>query len=131
MAANDAAGGTKSYMTTILDYLTLRAPETISAIIATRDGLSVASGLPNTTDREEDVVAVAAARILDMAHDISEQLEQGTLGRILIEGERRTTVVMGAGRDTVVAVVVPADAHLGRVMLAVRHAAQKLEQFFA
>ncbi|MFQ5611911.1 MAG: roadblock/LC7 domain-containing protein [Anaerolineae bacterium] len=120
----------KDQLRNILADLCRRAPETVSAIVATRDGFSVASGLPETTDREDDTIAAATARILDVANDISQQLDQGHLGRILIEGEQRTTIVTGAGRDTALAVVVPAEAPLGRVMSAIRYAAKKVQEVY-
>lgn len=130
MAVENSSVSNKTQLKKILEDLRRRAPEALSAVIATRDGFSVASGVPHLSNREEDTVAVAAARILGVAHDIGQQLEQGDLGGILIEGKRRSTVVMGAGRDTALVVVIPAEAHIGRAMMAVRQAARKIEELY-
>jgi predicted regulator of Ras-like GTPase activity (Roadblock/LC7/MglB family) len=110
----------------ILDEFSHRTPEALIAMVTTSDGLSVASTRKATIAKEEDALAVAGARILEMTADVNQQLNQGRIGRILIEGSDRTTVVVEAGRDTLLIVVVPADAKLGLIMLSIRKMAESI-----
>jgi predicted regulator of Ras-like GTPase activity (Roadblock/LC7/MglB family) len=115
---------------TILEEFVSRTPEVLIAIAATREGLSIASVKNGAIAKEEDALAVAAARILDMAAEVNNQLNQGDIGRILIEGAKRTTIVIGAGRDIALIVAVPADAKLGLAMLSIRNTAQSIAQIY-
>ncbi len=114
----------------ILQNFITRTPEALAAIAASKEGLSVASVKNGASAKEEDALAVAAVRVLDMAAEVNNQLEQGEIGRILIEGARRTTIVVSAGRDIALIVVVPADAKLGLAMLSIRSAAQSIAQVY-
>jgi len=114
----------------ILDDFSLRTTDALITMVTTRDGLSVASVTKESIAHEEDTLAVAASRILDMAIDIKNHLNQGKIGRILIEGAERTTIVVGAGRDTLLLVVVPTNAKLGLVMVSIQKAAQTIAQLF-
>ena len=100
-------------------------------MVTTKDGLSVASTKKDSIAAEEDALAVAASRISEMTSDINNQLNQGEIGRILIEGSDRTTIVSSAGRDTLFIVVVPADAKLGLTMLAISNAAESIAQVYS
>ncbi|MBN1218006.1 MAG: roadblock/LC7 domain-containing protein [Anaerolineae bacterium] len=111
----------------VLDELLLHNPDIISALVVSDDGLNVASGIPYHND---DALALAVSDLADMAEDFSKRLEQGHLNRILLEGEQRTTVVIGAGRHTVLAVLIPADAKLGLVTLSMRRAANRIASIF-
>ena len=117
----------KQLLREILDELTARSPDILSALVVSDDGLNVASGIPHDDD---DAVALVASDLIDMAQEFSNRLEQGRLNRILLEGEYRTTVVVNAGTHTVLAVLVPADAKLGLVTLSMRHAADMIAAIF-
>ena len=110
-----------------LNELINRNPNIISAIVVSDDGLNVASGIPST---EDDDIALIASDLMDMARNFSERLEQGRMNRILLEGEQRTTVVLSAGKRTVLVVSVPADEKLGLVTLAMRRTADQVTDIF-
>lgn len=112
----------------VLDDLVTRNQNIISALVVSDDGLNVASGIPQPDD---DDVALISSDLLDMAKAFSEKLEQGRINRILLEGEQRTTVVIIAGKRTILVVSVPADEKLGVVNLAMRQAADKVAAIFA
>jgi predicted regulator of Ras-like GTPase activity (Roadblock/LC7/MglB family) len=115
----------------LLDDFSFRTTDVLMAMVTTRDGLSVASARKETIAHEEDMLAVAASRILDMSLEINEaQLNQGELGRILIEGEKRTTIIMRAGRDILLVVIVPANAKLGLAMVSMRKTAQSIAELY-
>jgi predicted regulator of Ras-like GTPase activity (Roadblock/LC7/MglB family) len=111
----------------VLDELTTHNPDILSALVVSDDGLNVASSIPY---RDDDVIALATSDLTDMAEAFSKRLDQGKLNRILLEGERRTTVVLRASRHTVLVVLVPADAKLGLVMLSMRRAANQIASIF-
>jgi predicted regulator of Ras-like GTPase activity (Roadblock/LC7/MglB family) len=50
--------------------------------------------------------------------------------RIVLEGEKRTTIVVDAGSRTILAVLVPAEAKLGLVALSMRQAADQIASIF-
>ena len=114
----------------ILEEFTLRTPEALVVVAANDEGLSIASVRRNATLRQEESFAVAAARILDMANEVNKQLEQGEIGRILIEGRFRTTIVVSAGRYVTLVVVIPAYAKLGLAMLSIRRASQEIRLLY-
>jgi predicted regulator of Ras-like GTPase activity (Roadblock/LC7/MglB family) len=114
-------------LTEILDELTSRNPDVLSALVVSDDGLNVASGIPHNDD---DIIALTASDLIDMASDFSKRLEQGRLVRIVLEGEKRTTIVVNAGARTVLAVLVPAEAKLGLVALSMRQAADQIASIF-
>lgn len=111
----------------ILDELTARNANILRALVVSDDGLSVASGIPKKND---DAIALIASDLLDMAEEFSGRLEQGPLTRILLEGEKRTTVVVSAGTHTLLAVLVPAGTKLGLITLSMRQAADRIASIF-
>jgi predicted regulator of Ras-like GTPase activity (Roadblock/LC7/MglB family) len=111
----------------VLDELTMHNRDILSALVVSDDGLNVASGIPY---HDDDAIALAASDLTDMAEEFSERLDQGKLNRILLEGERRTTVAVRAGKHTILVVLVPADAKLGLVMLSMRRAANQIASIF-
>jgi predicted regulator of Ras-like GTPase activity (Roadblock/LC7/MglB family) len=111
----------------VLEELTMHNPDILSALVVSDDGLNVASGIPY---HDDDEIALATSDLTDMAEDFSKRLEQGKLNRILLEGERRTTIVVRSSRHTILVVLVPADAKLGLVMLSMRRAANQISSIF-
>jgi predicted regulator of Ras-like GTPase activity (Roadblock/LC7/MglB family) len=111
----------------VLADLVAYNPDIISALVVSDDGLNVASGIPYPGD---DDLALSASDLADMAENFSDRLEQGTLNRILLEGERRTTIVIRASRHTILMVSVPANAKLGLVMQSMRRAGKAIASIF-
>jgi len=111
----------------VLDELLLHNQTILSAIVASDEGLNVASGLHHDDDA---AIALTASDLVDAASDFSNRLDQGRLNRIVLEGERRTTMIVKAGARTVLAVSVPADAKLGLIILSVRLAARRITEIF-
>ena len=124
---NDPPKNNEELLREILDVFTSRNPNVLSALVVSDDGLSVASGIPH---KDDDDVAVITSDLVDTAKDFSQRLEQGGLNRILLEGERRTTVVMSAGTRTVLVVSIPADEKLGLIALSMRQAADQIASIF-
>jgi predicted regulator of Ras-like GTPase activity (Roadblock/LC7/MglB family) len=110
-----------------LHNLIARNPNIISAQVVSDDGLNVASSIPYSDD---DDIALITSNLIDTAQEFCERLEQGGLTRILLEGERRATIVMKAGKRTVLVVCVTADEKLGLVTHAMRHTAERIVEIF-
>jgi predicted regulator of Ras-like GTPase activity (Roadblock/LC7/MglB family) len=96
-------------------------------LVVSDDGLNVASGIPHDDD---DAIALIASDLIDMAEDFCRRLEQGKLTRVVLEGNKRTTIVLNAGTRTILAVLIPADAKLGLVTLSMRKAADQIVAIF-
>jgi len=127
LIANDTIKDSHQLLKQILNELILRNPNIISAIVVSDDGLKVASGIPHS---EDDDISLTASDLMDMAKEFSTRLEQGRLNRILLEGEQRTTLVFGAGKRTILFVLVPADEKLGLVTHSIRQAASQIAAVF-
>lgn len=124
---NSQSKDSRHLLKEILDDLILHNPNIISALVVSDDGLNVASGIPHATD---DAIALTASNLTDTAKEFAQRLEQGRLKRILIEGEQRTTMVINAGKRTVLFVLISADEKLGLVNHSVRQAANKITALF-
>ena len=124
---NNASKNNEQLLREILDVLTSRNSNVLSALVVSDDGLSVASGIPHEDD---DGVALITSDLIDTAKDFSQRLEQGRINRVLLEGERRTTIVMSAGTRTVLMVLIPADEKLGLITLSMRQAADQIAAIF-
>jgi len=124
---NDQPKDNHQLLKEILDELVVRNPNIINTLVVSDDGLNVASGIPHTDD---DNTAIVASDLMDMAKNFGDRLEQGRIARILLEGEQRTTVVLSAGKRTVLVVVVPADEKLGLITQAMRHSATQIAAIF-
>lgn len=112
----------------VLEELTLHNPDILSALVVSREGLNVASGIPHLDD---DSIALIASDLIDVAEKYCDRLDQGKLNRVLLEGGERTTVIVNAGRHAVLAVLTPASTKLGLIALSVRQAADKISMIFS
>ncbi len=111
----------------VLDTLVNHNADILSALVVSDDGLTVASGIPH---KDDDNIGLIASDLVDMASDFSQKLEQGHLNRVMIEGEQRTTIIFKAGKRTVLAVLLTADAKLGLLIQSMRRAAQQISEIF-
>lgn len=128
MTANkDQSKDNSQLLQEILNELTFRNPNILSALVVSDDGLNVASGIPHD---EDDAIALTASDLVDMASDFSNRFDQGNLVRIVLEGEKRTTIVVNAGTRTILAVLIPAEAKVGLVALSMRKAADQITSLF-
>jgi predicted regulator of Ras-like GTPase activity (Roadblock/LC7/MglB family) len=126
-ANKDQSKDSSQLLKEILNELTFRNPNILSALVVSDDGLNVASGIPHD---EDDVIALTASDLVDMATDFSKRFDQGNLARIVLEGEKRTTIVVNAGTRTILAVLIPAEAKVGLVALSMRKAADQIASMF-
>lgn len=111
----------------ILDELTLHNPSILSALVVSDDGLNVASGIPHPGD---DTIALTSSDLVDTAMEFGKRFEQGELTRILLEGEKRTAILMKAGKRTTLVVLITADEKLGLLSQSMRRAVDQIVSIF-
>jgi len=117
----------KQRLREILDELVSVNPNVLNAIVVSDDGFNLGSGIPHQSD---DDTALISSDLMDAAEDFGTRLEQGRLKRIILEGEQRTTVVMNAGKRTILVVLLPADEKLGVLTHSMRQAAGQIASIF-
>jgi predicted regulator of Ras-like GTPase activity (Roadblock/LC7/MglB family) len=127
LTADNFQKDNKQLLKEILDELVSRNPNVISAIVVSDEGFNVASGIPHYQD---DDMALISSDLMDVAREFGSRLEQGRLKLITLEGEQRTTIVMNAGKRTILVVLVPADEKLGVLTLSIRQAASRIASIF-
>lgn len=103
-----------------------------ATVIVNVDGLLVAAypagddENPHQNPTSSPQVAAMSATLVGLAEKTLGRLAQGTLERLLMEGEEGTMVVYPAGRAAV-AVLVEKSAHMGHVLFATKKAAAEVE----
>ncbi|MBN2305358.1 MAG: roadblock/LC7 domain-containing protein [Anaerolineae bacterium] len=102
-------------------------PGIIASVIVNIDGLLVSAYPPGDEENYEEnptsspQVAAMAATLIGLAERTLGRLAQGSLERLLMEGEEGIMVVYPAGRAAL-AVLVEKDTKMGRVLYAASHA---------
>lgn len=103
-----------------------------ASVIVSNDGLLVASFPPGNENAAHDnptnspQVAAMAATLIGLAEKTLGRLAQGSLDRILMEGEEGVMLVHPAGAGTSIAVLMEKDAKLDRVFYATSRAAEEV-----
>lgn len=103
------------------------------AVIVTNDGLVVAAypgtGEERNTHAEigsSHWVAALAAEIIAQSRRAFGQLAQGAVNRILVEGQSGSMIVVPAGDQAALAVMVDAQAKLGLAMFQIARVAEHI-----
>ena len=111
-----------------LRTLHLAVPGIIASVIVNIDGLLVSAYPPgddddNYTDNptSSPQVAAMAATLIGLAERTLGRLDQGELGRLLMEGEKGVMIVYPAGRAAL-AVLVANNVKMGKVLYATSRA---------
>ncbi len=76
-------------------------------------------------------IAAMAASIIALGERVLGRLSRGEIDRILLDGTQGGIVVVPAGREVALAVMVSKDAKLGLVMYEVRRAAEQVLKVLA
>lgn len=104
-----------------------------ASVIVTLDGLLVAAYPPDLPEAEDDPtgapqVGAMAATSFGLAERTLERLGQGSLSRVLMEGNDGVMVVLPVGARAALAMLVDKETKLGTAMMsAVRTAAEVAE----
>ncbi|HEY4688410.1 MAG TPA: roadblock/LC7 domain-containing protein [Anaerolineae bacterium] len=105
-------------------------------VVVSLDGFVVAAHVPSIDGRrrraenpaDSPQVAAMAASIIAISDKVLAQLARGSISRILIDGSAGGIVVVPAGADAALAVMVSHEAKLGLVMLALQRAAEQVKR---
>ncbi|HLF25660.1 MAG TPA: roadblock/LC7 domain-containing protein [Anaerolineae bacterium] len=105
-------------------------------VVVSLDGFVVAAHLPHGNGRRKRAenpadspqVAAMAASIIALSDRVLAQLARGTISRVLIDGSEGGIVVVPAGADAALAVMVSHEAKLGLVMLALNRSAEQVRR---
>jgi predicted regulator of Ras-like GTPase activity (Roadblock/LC7/MglB family) len=105
------------------------------AVIVTNDGLVVAAypAIVNAQNARDEIgnshwVAALAAEIIAQSRRAFGELAQGKVGRILIEGESGSMIVVPAGDQASLAVMVDTHTKLGLAMFQIARVAQLIDE---
>jgi predicted regulator of Ras-like GTPase activity (Roadblock/LC7/MglB family) len=103
----------------------------LESVIVTNDGLVVVAYPSGADDENVDTdaggshwIAALTAEIIAQSRRASGQLAQGQVSRILIEGESGSMVVVPAGDQVALAVMVDAQTKLGLAMFQIARVAK-------
>ncbi|MCS7219184.1 MAG: roadblock/LC7 domain-containing protein [Thermus sp.] len=103
-------------------------PEITGVLVASTDGLSLASDVP---EAEAARVAAMAATALGLGKRIASTTALGGLEEVVVRGREGYLVVYAAGDKGVLAVTAPMGANLGLIHLEARQAAARIAQVLA
>jgi predicted regulator of Ras-like GTPase activity (Roadblock/LC7/MglB family) len=123
-----AQAGRSDRLTQMISDLREMTSGVRGAAVVSADGLMVAAGLPEDVDGEQ--LAAVAGSLLSFGQRACNQLGQGELIRLLVEGKNSTTIIVGATPQVALAVVVEREARLGLIFLQVRRAGERIATLF-
>ena len=104
----------------VLDELTAEVSDIHAAVLASQDGLAMASTIGGA---EGSRVAAMAATVHAVGKRATETAELGSIEEAVIRGKSVTFVVYDAGNSAVLALMAPGDCNLGMIHLEGRRAA--------
>ncbi|UZX14748.1 roadblock/LC7 domain-containing protein [Thermus sp. PS18] len=115
--------GRQEVLQSVIRELRQAVPEITGIMVASTDGLSLATDLPET---EAARVAAMAATALGLGKRIAQTVALGNLEEAVVRGRDGYLVVYAAGDRGVLAVSAPMGANLGLIHLEARQAAARI-----
>ncbi|OLS13450.1 MAG: Roadblock/LC7 family protein [Promethearchaeota archaeon CR_4] len=117
-------------LTQLLRNLQAQNHEISGCTIVSVQGLpivtSMSGKLQNTVN--EGIISAMTAAILSVGDRAAQELQRGTLKRILIEGEVGTIIISQAGQHAILCVLCRNDAKLGMIFLTMASASKKIAE---
>lgn len=108
----------------VLKNLNNSSPDVEASAVMSIDGLTIATALSESID--EDRVGAMSAALLSIGNRTSGELNRGTLEQVMVKGEKGYVLIVGAGKEAVLAVVAGSEAKLGLVFLEAKRAAESV-----
>jgi uncharacterized protein len=105
------------------------SPEVQGAILASPDGLTLASVLPFGMDEER--TAAMSASMLSLGERIGRELARGAVDRIVVEGEKGYSVLVGCSAEAVLLILATAAVKQGILFLEIKRAVAKITPMLA
>ena len=109
----------------ILSDLNRSAGVYASAVVS-RDGLLVASVMPEDVDAE--AFAAMTATMVGAAETAFSELKRGIAERVIVEGSRAKIVAIGAGKDVILVSMADAQVTLGLILHQMRRSVEKIKK---
>ncbi len=97
-----------------------------ASAIVRRDGLMVASDMPNYVDGR--TIAAMTAALVGTAETSAGELKLGNFGQVIVESDDGKLVATGAGGLAILACLVGKDANLGLVLLSMEKASKRVSK---
>ncbi|MEI2582391.1 roadblock/LC7 domain-containing protein [Scytonema sp. PRP1] len=98
--------------------------EVQGAILASPDGLTLASVLPSGMDEER--TAAMSASMLSLGERIGRELARGNVDRIVVEGEKGYGVLVSCGAEAVLLVLASSVVKQGILFLEIKRAVARI-----
>ena len=115
----------KEEMDTILSELR-KAGDIGAAAVVRRDGLMVASDLPEGV--ESRTVAAMTAALVGTAETFSSELKRGLFKEVVVDSAKGKIVAIGAGKLAILVCLMRSEGNLGFVLLSMERAAKSVEE---
>ncbi len=97
-----------------------------ASAIVRRDGLMVASDMPNYVDGR--TIAAMTAALVGTAETSIKELQMGEFQQVIIESDGGKLVATGAGQLAILACLVSKDANLGLVLLSMEKSSKRIAE---
>ena len=107
----------------LIRQLRENVPDISGAMIATVDGLSIATDFPES---EAARIAAMGASSIGLGNRISTTTDLGNLSQMMIEGKSELLIIYMAGPGAILALRAPIRANLGLIRLEGPKAAEKV-----
>jgi len=100
-----------------------------ASAIVRRDGLMVASDMPNYVDPR--TIAAMTAALVGTAETSAGELKLGGFGQVIVECGEGKLVATGAGEQALIACLVGRNANLGLVLLSMEKASAQVKKILS
>jgi hypothetical protein len=97
-----------------------------ASVVASRDGLLIASNIQSYGTRAETFAAMSAT-MLGAAETATTELGKGVPDRVIVETEHGKLIATGAGSKALLIVLTDPDAGLGLILVELEKAAEKIK----
>jgi uncharacterized protein len=104
-------------------------PDIQGAAIVSPDGLALTSVLPG--DMDEERTAAMSAAMLSLGERIGQELVRGNIERILVEGDKGYSIMVGCGQEAVLLILASKAAKQGLLFLEIKRLAGELSPVLA
>jgi len=99
-----------------------------ASVIASRDGLLMASNIPSSSARRAETFAAMSATMLGAAETATTELGKGIPDRVIVESEHGKLIATGAGPKALLIVLTDPNAGLGLILVELEKAAEKIKK---
>ncbi len=120
--------GRQEALQAIIRDLRQAVPDIVGVMVATTDGLSLATDMPES---EAARAAAMAATALGLGKRIAQTSALGGLEEVVVRGKEGYLIIYAAGDRGVVAVSAPVGANLGLIHLEARQTASRITRALA